>query len=670
MKSQDAFRLNVKSLMDRQGLRVKELADMVGLSPSYLSLVLSGGRANLSDQRKDAIALALGTTVWELYRPPEPGAFDEASTREARPGPERRADPAFLLRRKRDIGPFEDLIRVLNVSDRTLLLAFYRELNSLSDDEVRSLGAMFRRVLSSWKHLGERDRLGSLETGGAADASEVPSVHGQLMGPDERTLLWLASYLSSLFGEASLAFIRLACSWPEERLHRALEALASVGAVRVASSDEAGGTDRDPDRITVRPAAGMEPQRASSWVPLSSRRKMLLALAESLDQEEGTAPKGGLPRPRPDQLAELYLEAGELRRARSWYERAALEEVSSGMWRVAKDHLLVVSSLDNILGTSAGDRVPAIQMLATVCSNLGDTDEALVYQERNVAYWEQAGPPSDLVRGLLMASSMLARRREWVEAEERLDRALKVSHGNYALEARVRLGLASLLAERGRLTRCREECETAMDLGGRARDQGLVAEAALWLGRVFLWRGDFARAAQYLNRALSLSEHGETDLMQRTRLEMARLRFEEGAFVVARGHLDEVLRQAGSVVDPSVESAARALLSRCIGRASQARDLDLQRSLAYSARDFFQGADDKRGLVWALIACAEAEAASGRAAEAEELFRDSVAEGKHSENPVLEAEACEAYASYLAEHDDVLAQVMRERARWARAKVR
>ena len=666
MKSQDAFRSNVKSLMERQGLRVKDLADMVGLSPSYLSLVLSGGRANLSDQRKDAIALALGTTVWELYRPAEPqdvasaGVCEAGSAKPAKE-PEHGVDETFVLRRKRDIGPFEDLLHALNVTDKALLLAFYRELNSLSDDEVRTMGSMFRRILASWRDSRERESLTPQGTGESAEVS----------GPDERTLLWLVLRLCSLFGEATLDFVRIACGWPEERLHRVLESLASAGAVQIVHKDAATGAGHEIDRIAVRPKSGMGSEQARDWVPLSSRRKMLLALARSFDHGEHDAPtEVETAGARPDQLAQLYLEAGELRMARSWYERAALQEVSSGMWRLAKDHLLVVSSLDNILGTPAGDRVPAIQMLAAVCSNLGDIDEALVYQERNIAYWEKAGPPSDLVRGLLMASSILARRRDWAKAEERLDRALRVSHGDCALEARVRLGLASLLAERGRLTRCREECEAAMDLGGKACDQALVAEATLRLGRVFLWRKDFARAAQYLNRALSLSEHGEAALMQWTRIEMAKLRFEEGAFAAAREHLDRVVGTAGAVSDPAVENAARALLSRCIARASSERDLDLQRSLAYSARDFFFGVDDRRGLVWALLACAEAEAASGKAAEADALFRESVSEGRRSENPVLEAEACEAYASYLDEHDDVLAQVMRERARWARAKIR
>ena len=667
MKSQDAFRLNVKALMDRQGLRVKDLADMVGLSPSYLSLVLSGDRANLSDRHKDAIALALGTTVAELYRPTQAGAAGAAET-VLRPESEGRAEPAFLLRRKRDISPFEDLLRALNVADHLLLEAFYRELNSLSDDEVRSIGGMLRRALSSWREASEREssRQRQAAPGQVAPPGLGP-FHGGVMGPNERAFLWLVLYLSSLFGDVPLSFIGTAASWPQQKIHQTLETLVSSGAVQILPSGGSGGGGTG---VMVRPCADVSLESASHWIPLADKRQMLLSLAADLDKREEAPLGGGTSAVRPDQLAQLYLEAGELPKARGWYEQAAVREFSAGMWRLAKEHLLVVSSLDNILGTSASDRVPVIQMLATACFNLGETDEALVYQERNIAYWEKSGPPSDLVRGLLMASSIYARRREWGKAQERLDRALSVSHGDYALEARVRLGLAAVLAERGYLTRCRDECELAMDLGGRAQEQSLVAEAALGLGRVFLWRRDFRRAGQYLNRALSLAENKEAALEVLTRIEMGKLRFDEGSFAIAQEHLDKAVRAAAVIGDPAAENAAKALLSRCIGRGSLEADLELKRSLAYSAREFFRGVDDKRGLVWALLACAEAEAALGRPAEAEALFQESAREGRGTDNPVLEAEACEAYASYLMEHDDVLAQVMSERARWARAKVK
>lgn len=667
MKSQDAFRLNVRDLTARQGLKVKDLADMVGLSPSYLSLILSGDRANLSDYHKDAIALALGTTVADLYGPAVSGSPVPRQSR-ASLGAETRTEPTFILRRKRDITPFEDLLRAFNVSDHLLLEAFYRELNSLSDDEVRKMGSMMRNVLVSWQEASkQRETPAGQEVASRAAPTSDSSV---IMGPDDRVLLWLILDLFALIGDVPFAFISTATSWPDEKTHRVLEVLLSLGAVQVSSTDRG---ESGKSQVLLRPSGRVELETASQWIPPGKKREILLSLARGIDRlEDEETQAGGISvrEVHAHQLAQLYLEGGDFRRARAWYEQAAAREFSGGMWRVAKDHLLVVSSLDAILNTPAGDRVLAIQMLVTICFNLGETDEALIYQERNLTYWERSGSAADLVRGLLMASSILARRRDWRRAQEYLDRALGMSQGDYSVQARVRIGLAAILSERGHLTRCREEYEHALDLAGRTQEQSLLAQAALGLGRVFLWRQDFQKSAQYLNRALSLSEKREVALEVLARTEMGKLRFQEGSFSLAKEHLDRAVKAASGMKNPESENAAKAWLSRCLGQGGDSADPELKRNLAFAAREFFLGVDEKQGLVSSLIACAEAEAALNRPAEADAMFREAVREARESDNPVLESMACEAYAFYLKDHDDDLAQVMLERSRWARARFR
>lgn len=86
MKSSELFRNNIKRLMKERGLKVKELAEMAGLSPSYFSLILSGERENLSDYHKDALALALDVSVSSLYMPLD----EEVSDVTTAPEPKRR----------------------------------------------------------------------------------------------------------------------------------------------------------------------------------------------------------------------------------------------------------------------------------------------------------------------------------------------------------------------------------------------------------------------------------------------------------------------------------------------------------------------------------------------------------------------------------------------------
>ena len=649
MKSRDTFRLNVRERMTNQGLRVKDLADMVGLSPSYLSLVLSGERVNLSDQHKDAIALALGTSVADLYTERPTGTAEV-------PGPhggaeDTRVDTAFILRRARDVTPFEDFLRVLNVTDTRLLQAYYRELNSISDDDVRKFGGMLRNVLTSWQAASSQNKSGEVLAPNGASRPEAA-----VLEPDHRTLLWLISYISALTGEASLNALSAALSWTLEKIHMALEPLLLAGVVAVVSptAAEPGG------EVAVKAAEDVRPEPLAPWIPAGVRQSALLAFARTLEAR---------PDAEPEDLARVFLEAGDLHKAREWYVGAAVRAVDSELWRIAKNHLLVVSSLDTVLSTPGEERASTAQMLVTTCQNLGETDEALAYQERNLVFWEKAGSPGDVVRGSLSAASMLARRREWERAGAHLQKALAMSSGDYSAQARVRTGIAAVHAERGHIQRARDEYERALDLAGKAQEQGLMAHALLGLGRMALWRQDYQRCAQYLNRALSLSEKRDTAMEVLSRLELGKLRFTESSYVLARDHLEKAVRAAAGIGNAESENAAKAWLSRTIGRGAEPAGLTVKRDLAAAAKAHFTRTGEPQGMVVSLLASAEADAAAGDHLQAAATFGEAVRGGRDSENPALEALACQAYSEYLQEQDTALAQVMLERSRWARSKL-
>lgn len=67
MASVDIFCRNVKTILAQRSIRIKDLAERVGLSESYLSLVLNGTRKNLNDEYKDRIASCLNVTISQLY---------------------------------------------------------------------------------------------------------------------------------------------------------------------------------------------------------------------------------------------------------------------------------------------------------------------------------------------------------------------------------------------------------------------------------------------------------------------------------------------------------------------------------------------------------------------------------------------------------------------------
>lgn len=67
MASVDVFCRNIKTILAQRSIRIKDLAERVGLSESYLSLVLNGTRKNLNDEYKDRIASCLNVTLSQLY---------------------------------------------------------------------------------------------------------------------------------------------------------------------------------------------------------------------------------------------------------------------------------------------------------------------------------------------------------------------------------------------------------------------------------------------------------------------------------------------------------------------------------------------------------------------------------------------------------------------------
>ena len=318
MRSQEVFRQNLKVLMAKSGLKVKDLADMVGLSPSYLSLILSGERQNLKDFHKDAIALALGTTVSSLYTPDssQPAAFT------ARPSP--------VPGRDRDISAFEELTRVMNVGDDALLSALYRELNSLSDDEVHRFGQVIRAALISWQESAARRAADAsaapsgLRDRGVTEPEGVPSPGARLTA-EQRSFLGLVARLSSIFGDVPVAMLEIATGWHSPRVYNMLDCAESWSRL---PSGMKGTRSAAASRL-------FDLETARSWIASSFKEECFGRLGESLAPSLDYVLEGGrtgdvkveeaLPfKVRIDQVAEVFLEARDYLAARKWYERAAV----------------------------------------------------------------------------------------------------------------------------------------------------------------------------------------------------------------------------------------------------------------------------------------------------------------------------------------------------------
>ncbi len=669
MRSSDIFRLNVKELMASQGLKVKDLADMVGLSASYLSLILSGDRGNLSDLHKDAVALALGTTVSRLYAPPDDALFGTAERpadygrparfEEKSPGDALSETARFdgrtvaatpLQGRPRDIRALEDFLNVLNIRDPYLLKAIYRELNYLSDREVAKLGQVLLNALVSWQEQAGERQLKDEGRGEGPPPKLLPPE------PDHRIVLGLVAFLVPILGQVSPELLEAATSWSRSHVYQVLGGLFSLGLLQPVETS-AGMLLDLPDRSRT--------QMLRNLISGDLRKNAGLAVARSLAR----AFEGGTPGPTEGQIGELYLEGGDLNAARQWLGRAAESAFSDRAWHLTRGYLRLVLSLDTVLKSAPDKRTMANQMMVTTCLNLGDLDLALAYQKANIVYWENADNRADLVRGLSMLSLILARKGQWAAALEELERALKLSQAGSSQEARLMLSIAGIHLQTGWLQHAKEEFDRVLDFSASSQDSGMMAQALLGLGRVYLARGDAARARTFFNRGLALTEKRELVIEAQTRLELGKVHFLNGQHGQSRFELEKARGVLEKIGDSALEHMVNVWLARCLARSDVRAECEKARYLAETAYAYFETVLDKEGTVFSLLARAEVESALGSHSETFALFGDAVRVARESGNPALESHAAGAFALWLQREGDELAPVMFERSRWIQAKL-
>lgn len=612
-------------------MKVKDLAEMVGLSPSYLSLILSGDRGNLSDLHKDAVALALGTTVARLYSSPDEEFFA--------PEPEERRTvssgrPGYLR-------AFEDFLSALNVKDPVLLKALYRELNLLSDSEMSLVGRAFHNALVSW---GKETKAPGGDPSGATPYGFVPKE------PDCRVILGLVACLEGTLGALSPEMLKLATGWSEARLLRALGALMFEGFLLPRQTPE--GT------VFSSPEGGKSVY--SRLISGEIKSDACLALADFF-AENGRAQEGA--------VGELYLEGRDLLSARVWFSKAAEASFSEGAWHKTKDYLHLIRSLDAALDSPQDKKAMVNQMMVTTCLNMGELDLALAYQRSNILQWESENNQADLAMGLSVLSHILSRKGLRDEALEELTRALRLCPEGSSQSARLMLNIAGVRFEMGSLAAAQGAYDKALDIATASQDSGMMAQALLGLGRICLAKADEDRARTFFNRGLALAEKKVPVVEAQARLWLGQAHFAKADYRQSAGELDKAKRVLEGISDPSLTHSVNIWFARCLLRGADRNGWVEAKGLAQDSYAHFRASSQAEGTVYAQIALAEAESVLGSREKTFALFSDALKAARESKIPVLEIDCASSFAAWLESAGDELAPVMKERSNWLRANL-
>ncbi len=496
MASIEVFCSNVKTVLAQRGIRIKDLAERIGLSESYLSLVLSGSRKNLNDEYKDRIASFLNVSLSDLYSE-EFGA------------PTRDAAPIFVEDPDR-----RETVRLVDTFLSSTHLdsarpSFHSVLARLNDRDAQTVRYFLSSVLSE------------LAKQGGTSGKLCSSVES--MSEEGRRLLVMYSLAGP---SAKLEWVRIAANLDQDSFNKITAGLVSAGMIQVTE-------DLDTHRASL--VEGDIP--VSSIYTSQKLREIHLSLAFAMLTYPDDGPYFETA------VAEHFTRGGRPKEAREHATKAARLMEATGLWREAAGewHQAAVLSgiLDDVVGRSnclaeaakclcaAGDfreaneygnhacsliqeRIKDPRPVGYVCIMMGNMlhgknlDLAIEWYRKGI----KSSPPEDPGYGILLSNlaSTLIDANKLDEAENALKQVLRWSAGRDpkeagSISAKVSNNLGTIEFQRRNWKQARSHFESCLEQSSGTENLGPV-----WhnLG-ILVYRDDNVKLArEYLTNAQEL----------------------------------------------------------------------------------------------------------------------------------------------------------------------
>ncbi|MEX0974694.1 MAG: tetratricopeptide repeat protein [Bacillota bacterium] len=565
MTSVEVFCSNVKTILAQRSIRIKDLAERVGLSESYLSLVLNGSRKNLNDEYKDRIASCLNMTLSQLY---SEGFGTSALT----------PDPIFVEDPDR-----KETIRTVDMFLSSTHLdgarpSFYVALAGLSDRDARTVRSFLSAVLTGL----------SLHDG--TSMMSQPSVMS--MPEQERRLL--AIY--SLAGDsAKLEWVRAAADLDSATFDQVTEGLTAASVVNLV--DDGAGRRA---RVTINtvPASSIYTSRKLGDIHLALAAAMLTYSDEGPYFEKA--------------VAEHFLRAGMPAESLDHLQKAARLMELTGLWREAAgawhQASILCGTLSNINGRSncladaakclcaAGEFVEANEFGSYACRLIEEFGEPrsigyvcimmgnmLLQHDLGAAIdWYRRGlrtaPLDDPAHGILLGNlaSTLLEAGKLDEAENTLKEARRWSVGRDSTEigslnVKIPMGLGLIEYQRRNWKLARTHFEDALAQSGSNKSHSVTAWHNLGM---LMYRDDNTKMArEYLTKAQDTYwQLGAKVYWAYAAIELAKVALREGDLDEPAGHINaaEPFLEEKSVLAKGWVRLIRACVDRGQRRPNQA----------------------------------------------------------------------------------------------------
>ncbi|HHY11645.1 MAG TPA: helix-turn-helix domain-containing protein [Firmicutes bacterium] len=562
MSSLEIFARNVKTLLIQRNLRLKDLAEKIGLSESYLSLVLNGTRRNLGDKYKDRIAAFFGIPISQLYS--EVPTFSDTDNMQIYPEDPLRAETKGIV---------DAFIENTNLHSKEI--PFYLALATLSDHEARSIKKYFTRVLENFAK---------------SDSQQSKHREFNLLGlsTKQRELLLACSLAGN---NARIEWIKPLCQMEEHKFQGTMEELIALDLVSVVE-------DICGNRVLLKRSLK---DVLSSRYTQDKLRQLCFDLATSMESYPDDNPSFFLG------LARTLVKAGLTSKALPYFERAARGYQDNRLWDVAAkiwhETSLAYAVLNDqrergrclckcaqslaekkdfdgadIMGSYAFQVFQDTQfedMLTYVCLTMGNIHsnnnhtKAASWYKKGLA---SAGGASPNYGHLLMnlatsyfaqgrisqAENALTQARQWIQAHKPLEANRLASHADL---------MSGLIEFQRRNWKAAKRYYQSSIENAPERFQGDFAVAYHNLGMIFYREDHTGEALKYLLKARELFE--QDNLQSRwayTGVEIAKVLVREGR----TGEATSLLEKIPSMLDETARTELGwvFLLRACIEKAN------------------------------------------------------------------------------------------------------
>ena len=312
----------------------------------------------------------------------------------------------------------------------------------------------------------------------------------------------------------------------------------------------------------------------------------------------------GMARAR-NRIAVLLKDRGDLAGAKAAFEEAL------AFWRRVGNPFMVAILLNN---------------LANVLADQGDLDGAKGMHSQALAIRRELENKIGMAASLIGLGNVLYGEGDWAGAKSKFQEALAIAREleDRSTIALVLHNLAELAAEQGDLAAARHTLQELLIVRRETGDKNGLAFALNNLGDILREQGDLTGARKNGEEALAIRKQlGEKGNIARTELILARLAIEEGrpseAEMLAQKAVEEF--QTEHAADDEAEAQAiqaRAFLAQ--GEPGKAQDA-IGRALELARKS-----QNRAARVWVDIVSAQVRASVGRAADARERLKTSLAE--------------------------------------------